>query len=130
MKHYNVVCALIENEQGEIFCTRRGPGRALEGYWEFPGGKVEENETYEETIVREIKEELNSLIEPIEFIGSSTYAYKDLGQYPDFSITLYAYRAKLISGQLELSEHTESRWVKKEELKKLKFAKADEPFIK
>lgn len=41
MKHYEVVCALIEDEKGRIFCCKRGPGRALEGKWEFPGGKVE-----------------------------------------------------------------------------------------
>mgnify|MGYP000283774497 CR=1 FL=1 len=39
MKHYEVVCALIEDEKGRIFCCKRGPGRALEGKWEFPGGK-------------------------------------------------------------------------------------------
>lgn len=129
MKHYDVVCALIENEKGEIFCTKRGPGRALEGFWEFPGGKVEANETKEETIVREIKEELNSLVEPLEYIGESSYEYTNLGEYPDFGITLYAYRCKLISGHLELSEHTDAKWVKKEELSTLKFAKADDPFV-
>ena len=47
MKHYEVVCALIEDEKGRIFCCKRGPGRALEGKWEFPGGKVEKEETHE-----------------------------------------------------------------------------------
>ena len=56
MKHVEVVCAIIVNDKDEVFCTKRGPGRALEGYWEFPGGKVENNETHEETIIREINQ--------------------------------------------------------------------------
>lgn len=129
MKHVEVVCALIENNEGKIFCCKRGPGRALEGFWEFPGGKVEANESHEETIVREIKEELNTVIEPIEYIGVSNYEYTDLGEYKPFSITMYAYRCKLINGNLELSEHTESKWATIEEMKKMAFAAADKPFI-
>lgn len=129
MKHVEVVCALIENNEGKIFCCKRGPGRALEGFWEFPGGKVETNESHEETIVREIKEELNTVIEPIEYIGVSNYEYTDLGEYKPFSITMYAYRCKLINGNLELSEHTESKWATIEEMKKMAFAAADKPFL-
>ena len=130
MKHYEVVCALIENDKGEIFSCKRGPGRALENKWEFPGGKVEENETHEETIIREIKEELDSIIQPIEYIGSSYFEYKNLSPYKDFSITLYGYRCKLINGNLTLSEHIDSIWLKKDELQKLDFAEADKPFLK
>lgn len=130
MKHVEVVCALIENEDGKIFCCKRGPGRALEGFWEFPGGKVEENETHEETIIREIKEELKSIIDPIKYIGKSYYEYTNLAPYKDFSITMYAYRCKLISGKLELTEHTDYRWATVEEMKKMAFAEADKPFIK
>ena len=63
MKHVEVVCAVIKNENGEFLCCKRGPGRALEGFWEFPGGKVKPNETHEQTIIREIKEELKILDE-------------------------------------------------------------------
>ena len=70
MKHYEVVCAVIYNDKNEIFCTQRGPGRALEGKWEFPGGKVEINETHEQTIIREIQEELDSLVEPLNYLGA------------------------------------------------------------
>ncbi|MDY4788586.1 MAG: (deoxy)nucleoside triphosphate pyrophosphohydrolase [Bacilli bacterium] len=130
MKHVEVVCALIENDEGKIFCCKRGPGRALEGFWEFPGGKVEVNETHEETIIREIKEELNSIVEPIEYLGVSNYIYKDMPPYAGFSITMYGYRCKLISGKLELSEHIESKWASKEEMQKMNFAEADKPFLK
>ena len=129
LKHYEVVCAIIYNDENKIFCTKRGPGRALEGKWEFPGGKVEKDETHEETIVREIKGELNSIITPINYIGSSSYEYHNLEPYEDFSITLYAYKCKLISGDLTLSEHTDSKWVTVEEMKNMNFAEADKPLI-
>lgn len=130
MKHVEVVCALIENDEGEIFCCKRGPGRALAGYWEFPGGKVEENESHEQTIIREIKEELNSEIKPISYIGVSNHTYTDLGEYKPFSITMYAYKCKLIKGELSLSEHTESKWASYDEMKNMEFAAADKPFLK
>ena len=127
MKHVEVVCAVIRNDKNEIFCCKRGPGRALEGYWEFPGGKVEPNETHEETIIREIKEELKSVIEPIRYIGVSNYEYAALEK--PFSITMYAYECKLISGALELTEHTEKQWVKDADLGKVNFAPADRPIV-
>ena len=127
MKHIEVVCAVIKNDNGEIFCCKRGPGRALEGFWEFPGGKVESHETHEETIIREIKEELNSIIKPLKYLGISNYDYNDLDK--PFSITMYAYECELIKGDLELTEHTEKKWVKKEELNSLKFAPADLPIV-
>ena len=127
MKHVEVVCAVIRNDKNEIFCCKRGPGRALEGYWEFPGGKVESNETHEETIIREIKEELKSVIEPIRYIGVSNYEYAALEK--PFSITMYAYECKLISGELELTEHTEKKWVKDADLDKVNFAPADRPIV-
>ena len=127
MKHVEVVCAVIRNEKNEVFCCRRGPGRALEGFWEFPGGKVEASETHEQTIIREIKEELKTDIEPIKYIGKSYYEYIELEK--PFSITMYAYECKLIKGELELTEHTEKRWVSKEKLVDFKFANADLPII-
>ena len=129
MKHHEVVCAIIYKDENKIFCTKRGPGRALEGKWEFPGGKVEKDETHEETIVREIKEELNSIVEPIKYIGSLNYEYHNLYPYDDFSITLYAYKCKLISGDLTLSEHTDAKWVTVDEMKNMDFAEADKSLI-
>lgn len=127
MKHVEVVCAIIVNDKEEVFCTKRGPGRALEGFWEFPGGKVEENETHEETIIREIKEELNSTIKPIKYIGKVEHEYTNLES--PFSITMYGYICKLIEGELTLSEHTAKQWVEKNKLKDIDFAEADIPFI-
>ena len=122
MKHVEVVCAIIVNSEGEVFCCKRGPG-ALEGFWEFPGGKVEPNETLEETIVREIKEELSSTVKPIKYVGSVYHEYINIEK--PFSITLHGYICDLIDGELVLSEHTEKRWVKKSNFKKVDFAAAD-----
>ncbi|MGM9969497.1 MAG: (deoxy)nucleoside triphosphate pyrophosphohydrolase [Anaeroplasma sp.] len=129
MKHYKVVCALIENEHGKVFCCKRGPGRALEGLWEFPGGKVEEGETHQESLVREIKEELKSDIEVLNYLGESYYEYLNMESYKDFAITLYGYRCRLVSGELELTEHTESKWVLPNLINKDEFAPADRPLI-
>ena len=128
MKHIEVVCAVIINDNDEIFCCKRGPGRQLEGYWEFPGGKVESHESHEETIIREIKEELSSTIEPIKYLGLSNHEYSDLEK--PFSITMYAYECKLIDGELTLSEHTDKMWVGINNLEEVNFAPADLPIVK
>ena len=127
MKHVEVVCAIIIDDNNEVFVCKRGPGRALEGKWEFPGGKVETNETHEQTIIREIKEELDSDILPIKYIGKNYHEYNDLDK--PFSITMYGYICKLVKGELTLSEHTEKKWVKINDLESVDFADADKPFI-
>lgn len=127
MKHVEVVCAIIENDKDEVFICKRGAGRQLEGKWEFPGGKVEANESHEQTIIREIKEELNSIVDPYEYIGKVNYEYKNIEK--PFSITLYGYRCVLLNGKLELSEHTDSKWINKKDLSTVDFSDADKPFI-
>lgn len=127
MKHVKVVCAIIENDKDEVFICKRGAGRQLEGKWEFPGGKVEANESHEQTIIREIKEELNSIVDPYEYIGKVNYEYKNIEK--PFSITLYGYRCVLLNGKLELSEHTASKWINKKDLSTVDFSDADKPFI-
>lgn len=127
MKHVEVVCALIQNEEGKIFCCQRGPGRALAYKWEFPGGKIEQNETQEEALIREIKEELKSDVEVIRYIGVSKHEYVDLEK--PFSITMYAYLCKLVNGNLELTEHINSCYADVNEMKLMDFASADIPLI-
>ena len=127
MKYIEVVCALIQNEQGKIFCCKRGPGRALANKWEFPGGKIEQNETNEQALVREIKEELKSDIEVIRYVGVSNHEYADLEK--PFIITMYAYLCKLVNGNLELTEHVDSCYASVEEMKLMDFAAADIPLI-
>lgn len=66
MKYIEVVCAIIE-KNGRFFCCQRGPGRALANKWEFPGGKVEIDETKENALIREIRAELKSDIKIIKY---------------------------------------------------------------
>lgn len=130
MKHVEVVCAVIAKDN-KIFCCRRGPGRALEGKYEFPGGKVEIGETQEAAIIREIKEELESDIKPIKYIGTSNHIYTDdeVAPFKGFEITMHAYLCDLISGCLKLKEHTDFKWLSKEELDSVDWAEADKPIV-
>ena len=89
------------------------------GLWEFPGGKVEKNESYENALIREIKEELNADIEVDEYVGENVH------HYPEKDIKLIFYKAKLLSEQIELLEHEGYEWITKEEKDKFEFAGAD-----
>jgi len=97
-KIINVVAAAIEKD-GKIFCAQRPEGKSLGGYWEFPGGKLEEGESPEEALIREIHEELNSQIEIISFVNEASYDY-DFG-----TVVMKTFHAKLVSGNLDLLEH-------------------------
>ena len=73
-KIISVVAAAIEKD-GKIFCAQRPEGKSLGGYWEFPGGKLEQGETPEEALIREIKEEFDSEIEIVSFINEASHEY-------------------------------------------------------
>lgn len=121
-KTYQVVAAVITKED-KIFCAQRGPTKSLPLKWEFPGGKVEENEDHKQALKREIQEELKSEILVKDFIITSYYEYKD------FNIYLHAYYCELINGNLELSEHINSKWVNLNEIDDLDWANADLPIV-
>ena len=127
MKHLEVVCALIENGNKEYFICQRGKGQ-LANKWEFPGGKIENNETREEAITREILEELKIKIEVLKYLGQSSYEYTNLAN--PFSITIYAYLSKIKEGKIVLTEHKEAHFVKLSDLDKWEFAEADYELIK
>lgn len=120
-KVFNVVGAIIVN-QDKIFCVQRGPGRSLENYWEFPGGKIEPHETPVEALRRELTEELlikvNVNDEPYE---SAEYEY-DFG-----TVKLTTFVAHLIEGTPKLTEHIDSKWLTIDEMKQLDWAPADVP---
>jgi len=105
-----LVTAAIIEEEGRVFVARRGPGRHLEGRWEFPGGKVEPGETPEQALARELAEELGIVGEVGEFLCSAIYE----GTEPP--LELLAYRVRRGPGAIELREHTEARWVAPAEL--------------
>lgn len=126
MKEIKVVCAIIINDEDKVFCCKRGPGRALEGCWEFPGGKIEKGEFGHEALRREIKEELNSEIRVDLYRGSFEHEYSEMN---GTVISMEAYDCELISGNLELSEHTDSKWLSIDELDTVEWADADKPVV-
>jgi 8-oxo-dGTP diphosphatase len=91
--------------------------------WEFPGGKIESNESPESCIVREIQEELNITICPIRQLADVTY------QNENFSIVLIPFVCKMVGGDLSATEHTEIRWLTPNELPQLDWAQADQPIV-
>ena len=123
-KSIKVVGAIIINEREEVLCALRSENMSLPNYWEFPGGKVEPNELVEEAIVREIKEELNCVINPLQIFNDTTYEYENV------IVNLITIYAELIDGTPTATEHDELRWVPKAKLNELKWAPADIPAVK
>ena len=122
-KLLKVVGAIIENDKDEILCALRSPEMSLPNMWEFPGGKVEENESLSEAIIREIQEELKCSIEFKELFNDNTYAYEK------FVVNLITLKCKLISGTPIATEHSTLIWLKRENLQSLKWAPADVPAV-
>ena len=117
MKTIRVVAAVIRRED-EIFATARGYGE-FKGGWEFPGGKIEEGETPQQALVREIKEELDTDIEVGELIDTIEY------DYPTFHLSMDCFWAKVVSGNLELKEAAASKWLTREQLDSVEWLPAD-----
>ena len=122
MKTIRVVAAIIKdtNKNGEpiIFATQRGYGEFKDG-WEFPGGKIEEGETPQEALQREIMEELNTEIKVGELIDTIEY------DYPTFHLSMDCFWAEVVSGEIVLKEHEAAKWLKKEELDSVEWLPAD-----
>ena len=122
MKTIRVVAAITKsvNEKGEtiIFATQRGYGD-FKGGWEFPGGKIEEGETSQEALIREIKEELETEITVGELIDTIEY------DYPTFHLSMDCFWAEIVSGDLVLTEHKAAKWLTKDELDSVDWLPAD-----
>lgn len=114
------VVAGIIYKGDKFLIAQRNLKKAQGGLWEFPGGKLESGETYEEALKREIKEEFNAEIEVEEYVTENVH------HYPEKDIRLLFYKAKLISENIELLEHEDFRWITKQDKDKFKFAGADE----
>ena len=117
MKTINVVAAIIIKDN-KIFATQRGYGEFKDG-WDFPGGKVEQGEAPENAIVREIKEELDTVIEVKEYFDTVEY------DYPNFHLSMKCYICTVVSGKLELLEHEAAQWLDKDSLDSVAWLPAD-----
>lgn len=105
--------------QKQLFATQRGYGD-WKGWWEIPGGKIEQNEMPEECIVREIREELATEVRAEKEIGVVEY------DYPTFHLTMHCILCSIVSGKLELLEHENATWLTAETLRTVKWLPADE----
>ena len=117
MKTIRVVAAVIRKGDA-IFVTARGYGE-FKGQWEFPGGKVEEGETLQQALIREIEEELDTEIEVGELIQTVEY------DYPNFHLSMDCFWAVVKTGKLVLKEAEAARWLTKEELDSVNWLPAD-----
>lgn len=117
-----VTCAIILKDK-KILVTQRSEKMKLPLKWEFPGGKVEENENEIQCVKREIKEEINIEIDVLKKLSNSIY------DYGTFKINLIPFLANYISGDITLAEHKDFKLLKKSELLNLDWAEADLPIV-
>ena len=117
MKTIKVVAAVIK-DNGRIFATQRGYGD-FKGGWEFPGGKIEEGETPQEALKREIREELDTEIVVGDLIDTIEY------DYPTFHLSMDCFWCKIVNGDLILKEHQAARWLDKDTITDVQWLPAD-----
>ena len=125
MKTIEVVAGVIKDKQGLILAVQRGESSKIyiSKKWEFPGGKIEEGESREEALVRELSEELNINTTIGELVMTVDHTY------PDFRLIMHAFHCEIISGELTLTEHLDQKWLGASELKDLDWAAADVPIV-
>ena len=123
MESINVVAGIFI-EGNRVFSARRAPGRSMAGKWEFVGGKIEDGETPEDALIREIREELGVAC---SVLGHFT---TDITVLDELTIVLRCYLASFQSRPLVSSDHDEFKWLAKDELWDIDWAEADKPAVK
>jgi 8-oxo-dGTP diphosphatase len=121
-KHIHVTCAIIE-QVGFILAAQRSAAMSLPLKWEFPGGKINDGESPQECLRREIAEEMGVSINVERALPPHTH------NYPSFTVTLYPFICAIDSGKIILHEHAAIAWLTPEELPSLDWAEADLPVI-
>ena len=121
MKTIKVVAAIILHE-GRVFATQRGYGEFKDG-GEFPGGKVEDGESLENALIREIREELDTEIEVGELLDTVEY------DYPQFHLSMACFLCTIKSGNLVLKEHEAAKWLDSHTLDSVEWLPADQGLI-
>ena len=121
-RHLHVACAIIEQE-GKVLAAQRSAAMSLPLKWEFPGGKIEAGESPEESLIRELKEELGVSV----FIGTALSPATH--RYTDFTVTLYPFTCRLAGGLVTMHEHHALKWIEPERMPELDWAAADLPVI-
>jgi 8-oxo-dGTP diphosphatase len=119
----DVAAAVIENREGRLLIARRKADTFLGGYWEFPGGKIEQGESPATCAARELHEEMHVRIEAGDIIADTVY------DYGTKVVHLIAVRAILLDGHFTLHDHDEIRWVTVHEMDDYLFAPADEQLL-
>lgn len=118
MKHIKVAAAIIIKD-GKLFATERGYGN-YKGWWEFPGGKLEDEEKAEDACVREIREELDVTVQVQKLLDVVEY------DYPEFHLTMHCFLCELPESEhLVLHEHSAAKWLTKDELHSVTWLPAD-----
>jgi 8-oxo-dGTP diphosphatase len=117
------VTAAILIHDNRILIAQRGDKDTLAGKWEFPGGKIEDNETPQQCLIREMNEEFGINVAIKGFFAENTYKYEKE------TIQLLAYHAVWKDGNFSLNAHAAIKWALLNELQKFEFAPADKPFV-
>lgn len=118
----NVVAGILKDKD-KIMIARKREGKPLAGMWEFPGGKIEKEETPEESLVRELMEEMKIKVKVLDYVDESIY------DYGDKVVSLKGYVAEIEEGQITLSDHDKYEWVNPTEAYSYKIAPADIPLL-
>ena len=121
MKSIEVVAAII-HDGDRVFATQRGYG-PWKDWWEFPGGKMEEGETEQEALVREIKEELSADIHVGKLLDTVEW------DYPEFHLTMHCFMCTLSHDAMHLNEHEAAKWLNMTTLHSVKWLPADEALL-
>ncbi|GDY28262.1 DNA mismatch repair protein MutT [Agarivorans sp. Toyoura001] len=119
MATIKVTCGIIFNDEGQVFICRRKPEKPMGGYWEFPGGKVEESESYEECLKRELLEELDMDVLVKEHFMTV------LHNYGSFNIELISFLCDYQRSSYKLVDHDKFKWLDVNLLAKKRLAPAD-----